>query len=274
MMKNFLLLSIFIFSIGIAAQPARVALRTKGEECFKKADYKCAETIYTQLLQEEFNSTLQSNYLNNIGTSQRRLGKTSLAFATFDKALKSNPQDINTYINISSLHNQKGDKEKALQYIKLGLMLDDQNADLYLTRAKIYEDQKKNDLAEKDYLNIISFQPENIIARSNFAIMKKNAGKYDDALKDYTQMISEKPESLLYNNRADVYLSMKKYKEALTDVQKAITLDPKFPLSYVTKAKILFETKQDIEACKSLNKALATGYDKVLIFDQLKKCDK
>ena len=273
MMKNFLLLSIFIFSIGIAAQPARVALRTKAEECFKKADYKCAETIYTQLLQEEFNSALQSNYLNNIGTSQRRLGKTSLAFATFDKALKSNPQDINTYINISSLHNQKGDKEKALHFIKLGLMLDDQNADLYLTRAKIYEDQKKNDLAEADYKNLISFQPENIIARSNYAIMKKNAGKYEDALKDYTQMISEKPESLLYNNRADVYLNMKKYKEALIDVQKAITLDPKFSLSYVTKAKILFETNKNSEGCVALNKAQSFGFDKIFTFDLLKNCE-
>ncbi len=273
-MKKFLSLFIFIFSILIFAQPARTALKAKAEECFKKADYKCAENTYVELLKEENNPSLQSSFYNNLGTSQRRLGKTSLAFTSYDKAMKSNPQDINSYINLSSMHSQKGDKEKALQFVKLGLMLDDQNADLYLTRAKIYEDQKKNDLAEADYKNLISFQPDNIIARSNYAIMKKNAGKYEEALKDYTQMISEKPESLLYNSRADVYLNMKKYKEALTDVQKAITLDPKFSLSYVTKAKILFETNKKTDACIALNKAISLGIEKVFVFDLMKNCEK
>lgn len=258
----------------IFAQPARTAMKEKAEECYKKADYKCAESTYNELLKEENNPTLQSNFYNNLGTAQRRLGKTAFAFTSYDKAMKSNPQDINSYINLSSMHSQKGDREKALQIIKLGLMLDDQNSDLYLTRAKIYEDQKKIDLAEADYKNLISFQPENTIARSNYAIMKKNAGRYDEALKDYTQMISEKPESLLYNNRADVYVGMKKYKEALADVQKAISLDPKFSLSYVTKAKILFETNKNSEGCVSLEKAVSLGIDKIFIFDLLKNCEK
>lgn len=272
-MKKLLPLFLFIFSVFIFAQPAKNALKSKAEECFKKSDFKCAENLYKQLLEDEYNAALQANYFNNLGTSQRRLGKTELAFISYDSAVKANPQDINSYINLGSLHSQKGNKEKALNYIKLGLMLDDQNPDLYLIRAKVYEDQKKMDLAEADYKNLISFQPENMIARSNYAIMKKNAGRYDEALKDYTQMITEKPESLLYNNRADVYLNMKKYKEALADVQKAITLDAKFPVSYVTKAKILFETNKSADGCNSLNKAVELGYEKIFIYGLLKKCE-
>lgn len=273
-MKKFLFISLFIFSVSIFAQPAKIALKTKAEECYNKADFKCAEASYTKLLEDEYNGTLQSNYYNKLGTAQRRMGKTDLAIKSYQNALKSNPQDVISYANLGSIYSQKNNKEKALDYIKLGLMLDEQNADLYITRAKIYEDQKKMDLAEADYKNLISFQPENMIARSNYAIMKKNAGKYDEALTDYTQMIAAKPESLLYNNRADVYFSMKKYKEALVDVQKAIALDPKFPVSYVTKAKILFETNKNTDGCISLNKALAAGYDKSLVAELLKKCDK
>lgn len=273
-MKKFYTLILLAFSVVAFSQTNRKELKQKADACYEKNDYLCAETAYKKLLEEEYNATLKSQYLNKLGTSQRRLGQTAAAFSTYDTALKSNPQNIQSYINLSSLHSQKGDKEKALQYVKLGLMLDDQNADLYLTRAKVYEDQKKNDLAEKDYQTIIGYQPSNMIARSNYAILKMNSGKQEEAIKDYTQMITEKPESLLYNNRAEVHRNMKNYKDALADVQKAIAVDGKFPLSYVTKAKILFDTNKTADACASLEKATALGYEKVLIYSLVKKCEK
>jgi len=67
---------------------------------------------------------------------------------------------------------------------------------------------------------------------------------------------------------------MKKTKEALADINKAITIDPKFSQSYVTKAAILFETGKDKEACTNLEKAVAAGYEKVLLQEYNAKCSK
>ncbi|WP_299178559.1 tetratricopeptide repeat protein [uncultured Chryseobacterium sp.] len=266
-MKNHLLLVFAFTSLNFYAQDAKIA-----EECFKKADYKCAEEQYSKLAESEKIQKFQSEYYNNLGTSQRRLGKTSAAFKSYESALKANPMSASVYANLASLHSQRGSKAKALEYIEKGLKVDPENVEMYLTRSKIYDTQGKKELAVQELNQILTFAPDNIFARTGLANLKKNYGDLEGSLKDYNQLISEKPESLLYNGRGDLYLKMKKNKEALADVNKAISIDPKFAHSYVTKALILFETQKPKEACANLDKAVSLGYEKPLLMEYYAKC--
>ncbi|WP_160138794.1 tetratricopeptide repeat protein [Chryseobacterium sp. c4a] len=269
MKKSLLLLVSISFSLNVFAQDKKMA-----EECFKKADYKCAEEQYSKLVEKEQIRKIQSEYYNYLGTAQRRLGKTSLAFKSYDMALKTNPMSVSVYENLASLYSQKGDKKKALEYVESGLKVNDKSPDLYLTRSKIYESQDKKDLAKADLNHILNFEPDNLFAKTGLANLKKNNGELEDALKDYNKLIAEKPESLLYNGRADVYVRMKKNKEALADVTKAISIDPKFAQSYVTKALILFNTTKPKEACENLDKAVGLGYEKAILAEYYAKCSK
>ncbi|WP_143883741.1 tetratricopeptide repeat protein [Chryseobacterium binzhouense] len=270
MKKQLLFFSIALSALHfVSAQDKKTA-----EECFKKADYQCAEEQYSKLVLTEHIQRYQSEYYNLLGTSQRRLGKTAQAFKSYESALRSDPKSVSVYENLASLHNQKGNRTKALEYINTGIRIEPENAELYLTRSKIYNNLGKKDLAMEDLKHILTFAPDNIFARTGLANLKKNNGDLDGALKDYNQLLSEKPESLLYNGRADIYLKMKKTKEALADINKAITIDPKFSQSYVTKAAILFETGKDKEACTNLEKAVAAGYEKVLLQEYNAKCSK
>ncbi|MEI7488116.1 MAG: tetratricopeptide repeat protein [Chryseobacterium sp.] len=267
MKKHLLILGLAFSSLNFYAQDAKTA-----EECFKKADYKCAEEQYSKLAEKEQIQKFQSDYYNYLGISQRRLGKTALAFKSYEAALRANPVSASVYANLASLNSQRGSKAKALDYIDKGLQIEPENVDMYLTRSKIYESQEKKDLASKDLNQILSFASDNIYAKTGLANLKKNSGDLEGALKDYNQLISEKPESLLYNGRADVYLKMKKLKEALVDVNKAISIDPKFSQSYVTKALILFDAAKPKEACTTLDKAVSLGYEKGLLADYYAKC--
>ncbi|PQA95078.1 hypothetical protein B0A69_06405 [Chryseobacterium shigense] len=267
MKKSLLLTALICSSFSLYAQDKKMA-----EECFKKADYKCAEEQYTKLAEKEQIQKYQSEYYNSLGTAQRRLGKTVLALKSYESALKANPLSAPVYANLASLNSQKGNKTKALEYISEGLSIDAENPEFYLTRSKIYDSQSKKELAINDLKQILTFAPDNIYAKTGLANLKKNSGDLDGALKDYNQLISEKPESLLYNGRADVYFKMKKPKEALTDVNKAISIDPKFAQSYVTKALVLFDTAKPKEACENLNKAVSLGYEKAVLADYYTKC--
>ncbi len=269
MKKSLLLLISVGFSLNIFAQDKKMA-----EECFKKADYKCAEEQYLKLADKEQIRKIQSEYYNYLGTAQRRLGKTDLAFKSYDNALKTDPMSVSVYENLASLYSQKGDKARALNYIEKGLKINDKKPELYLTRSKIYESQDKKDLAKQDLNQILSFEPDNLFAKTGLANLKKNHGELEDALKDYNKLIAEKPESLLYNGRADVYLKMRKNKEALADVNKALAIDPKFAQSYVTKALILFNTEKPKEACENLERAVKYGYEKAVLADYYAKCEK
>lgn len=268
MKKSLFLLAAIFASFNLNAQDKKIA-----EDCFQKADYKCAEEQYSKLAQSERIQKLQSEYYNNLGTAQRRLGKTALAFKSYESALKANPMSAAVYANLGSIHGQKGNKQAAIDYLNKGLQIEPENADIYLTRSKVYESLGKKDLAMKDLNKILTFAPDNIYARTGLANLKKNSGDLEGALKDYNQLISEKPESLLYSGRGDVYFRLKKNKEALADVNKAISIDPKFAQAHVNKALILFETAKPKEACASLDKAVSLGYEKPLLMDYYSKCE-
>ncbi len=77
------------------------------------------------------------------------------------------------YADLASLHSQKGNKAKALEYIDKGLQVDDKNPEFYLTRSKIYDSQGKKDLAIRDLNQILSFAPDNIFAKTGLANLKK-----------------------------------------------------------------------------------------------------
>ncbi|WP_288448282.1 tetratricopeptide repeat protein [uncultured Chryseobacterium sp.] len=269
MKKKLLLAASFCISLNFSAQDKKLA-----EECFNKADYKCAEEQYLKLAEKEQIQKFQSEYYDYLGTSQRRLGNTTQAFKSYESALKANPLSVSVYANLSSLHSQKGNKVKALEYIEKGLQVNAETPDLYLTRSKIYDSQGKKDLAIKDLNQILTFAPDNLFAKTGLANLKKNNGDLEGALKDYNKLLSEKPESLLYNGRADVYFKMKKYREALADANKAISIDPKFAPSYVSRAMILFDTSKLREACENLDKAVALGYEKAVLTDVYAKCVK
>ncbi|GEJ43429.1 lipopolysaccharide assembly protein LapB [Chryseobacterium sp. ON_d1] len=269
MKKTLLFVISLSFSLNFHAQDKKLA-----EDCFKKADYKCAEEQYLKLAEKEQIQKFQSEYYDYLGTSQRRQGKATQAFRSYESALKANPMSVSVYVNLSSLYSQKGNKAKALEYVEKGLKVNPETPDLYLTRSKIYDSQGKTDLAIKDLNQILTFAPDNIFAKTGLANLKKNNGDLDGALKDYNQLISEKPESLLYNGRADVYFKMKKYKEALADANKAISIDPKFAQSYVSKSMILFEASKLKEACENLDKAVALGYEKAVLTAFYAKCVK
>ena len=265
---------IFLPFILFCAVPfsAQMLDRKAADDCFNKGDFRCAEAEYAKLADKEKIAKLKGQLYNSLGTSQRRLGKTGEAIRSYENAVKFSPDNAESYINLSNMHRQKGDANKALQFVERGMRANIENIDLYLARAKVYEDLKKADLADKDYQYVLAADGENLNARAQYAVFKKEQGKLDEALKDYNQLISEKPESLLYNNRADVYVSMKKYKEAQADIEKAIKLDPKFGMSYVTKSKILFETGRGKDACLNLDKALKNGIDRFIVAELLKKC--
>lgn len=269
LMKKHLLLALAFIPLNFYAQDKKIA-----EECFKKADYKCAEEQYSKLAENEKIQQIQSEYYNNLGTAQRRLGKITSAFKSYESALKANPMSASVYANLGSIHSQKGSKQKALEYIRKGLQIEPESVEMYLTRSKVYENLGKKDLAAEDLNQILGFAPDNIYARTSLANLKKNNSDLEGALKDYNQLIAEKPESLLYSGRADVYFKMKKYKEALDDVNKAISIDAKFAPAHVNKALILLDTAKPKEACASLDKAVSLGYEKPLLLEYYTKCEK
>ena len=68
------------------------------------------------------------------------------------------------------------------------------------------------------------------------------AFQFSDALKHYSSAIelsSDSPNHVYYSNRANCFLELQKFAEAILDCDKAIELCPSFAKSYYRKGKAL-----------------------------------
>merc|ERR1712226_1226049 len=81
-----------------------------------------------------------------------------------------------------------------------------------------------------------------------------NAKKYYKAIKEYTKAIElDESKYSLYSNRAACYIAIKKFKNALSDSERVISLKPDFAKGYSRKAHSLDElgkTKEALEVYK------------------------
>ena len=82
-------------------------------------------------------------------------------------------------------------------------------------------------------------------------------GKLQNAIEEYTKAIAlNKIDHRCFGNRSYCYHSLKKFDEALTDANSAISLVPNEPKGYFRKAKALCGLKRFSEAENSLSKIL------------------
>ncbi len=72
----------------------------------------------------------------------------------------------------------------------------------------------------------------------------------------------------LYNNRAILYIKLKDYKKALTDINKAIKLKKDYHLAYLNRSEIYYRMGNEKKACQDYKKALKLGVREYEFFQE------
>jgi len=75
--------------------------------------------------------------------------------------------------------------------------------------------------------------PDNLKDLGNQAYQKKDLQL---ALQYYTEAISKKEHEIYYSNRAQVYIDLKRFEEAIEDCDKAIAVNKVWLKAYIRKA--------------------------------------
>lgn len=101
-----------------------------------------------------------------------------------------------------------------------------QNDKLYNSRAQIYYEQGKYDLADQDYRKMISLKEGDVMGYMGIGRNANAQKRYEDAVKQFDYVIKLAPSySSGYSFRADSYIGLKKYREAIDDVVTALGID-------------------------------------------------
>ena len=106
----------------------------------------------------------------------------------------------------------------------INVMPDDDR--FYNQRAQVYYEQGKYDLADKDYLKMISLKEGDVMGYMGIGRNANAQKRYGDAIKQFDYVVKlDQNYSSAYSFRAESYIGLKKYNEAIDDVITALGID-------------------------------------------------
>lgn len=150
---------------------------------------------------------------------------------------------------------------------------------LYNQRAQVYYEQGKYDLADKDYLKMISLKEGDVMGYMGIGRNANAQKRYEDAIKQFDYVVKLEPNySSAYSFRAESYIGLKKYNEAIDDVISALGIDRDRKAFYELQelADSAFEqtvAKLKVQKIKEPNEQ-SWDYDLAIVYERAAKYNK
>ena len=118
------------------------------------------------------------------------------------------------------------DTVQALKDYAQAMALTPEDDRLYNARAQVYYEQGKYDLADNDYKKMISLKEGDIMSYMGIGRNANAQKRYWDAIKQFDYVNKLEPSySSAYSFRAESYIGLKKYNDAIDDVITALGID-------------------------------------------------
>jgi tetratricopeptide (TPR) repeat protein len=186
----------------------------------------------------------------------------ALCKAEIPKLRKSDPLLIKFLELRSTCYSESGDYKTAIPDYKTLITIRPKDT-YYLALGYLYAQLK-------DYTNVldimnkaIALYPKNVPLLSNFSYFNNEIGRFDDGLKYAEAGLALTTDPMqtatLLNNKGYAYLGNKRFADGITEINKAIKLNPKNPFSYFFRAVANIGLKNMVSVCGDLNKSKSLG---------------
>lgn len=154
-----------------------------------------------------------------------------LALSAADKAVKYIPTKDTEYavfaltVRARTFHALE-QNDKALADYGRAIKIDPENLKLYEDRAQLLFELKNYDLADNDYKKMIELDQGNVMGYMGLGRNAKSKMLYEEAVEKFSYAIKLSPTySSGYSFRAESYMKMKKFKEAIDDIITALDME-------------------------------------------------
>lgn len=211
-------------------------------------------------LQNEPNNGVAWAY---VATIYRMQGKTEQALEAATKAitfLRAKPaRRAMVYSLRSDIYTDLDDGVKALMDLHSAIKDAPDTPDLYLKRGNLYGAMEQYDLAEVDMRKIASLDPENPAGYIGLAVIAMLQERHEDAIQNLNEAIKIAPdEGFLYYLRANVYIQLEHYDEAMDDIiytiANGIADEDTYSLLNVIAAQAMPTLEAKFKALESVSK--------------------
>ncbi len=246
-------------------------LVTGALDAARKDSLKQAENLFKQALKSDPANMRNALLFNNLGTIQKRMGKTDEAIDSYTLSLNITPYSVVTLLARASLYMEKNLFDLAyVDYCNV-IDIDKTNKDALLFRAYIYMQRRDYGAARTDYNALLLDDPENEAARLGRALLSQKEMKYKESLEDFNRLVADHRRDTSYlKGRATLAIEMNTLDLALLDLENAAEITPDDPEIYVMCGEIYLQQKKKREAYMAFEKAIELGIPRPELQDKLK----
>ncbi|KAA6327227.1 Beta-barrel assembly-enhancing protease, partial [termite gut metagenome] len=253
--KKTLFIFLVCFSFPTSAQTYG-ELSEQALQYIEKDSLKQAELLFQQALAMEPTNSHNALIFSNIGTLQRQMQRLDEAAESYTYALNLIPYSIPILLNRATVYMEQGFSNRAyIDYCQV-LDRDKKNMEALLMRAYIYMIRRDYNAARIDYNRLLEVDSLHYGARLGLATLNQREEKFREAVDILEGLIAEYPtETELYVARAEVEQNMNLPDLALTDIDRAILLNPLSAEAFLLRGKINLAGKKKKTAKKDFKKA-------------------
>ena len=263
-----------LFSFQLSAQTYD-ELIDKAMDAVERDSLGQAETWLKQALQLDPSNMRNAMLFSNLGTIQRRMGRSKDALESYSLALNLTPYSITMLLNRASLYLELDYLDKAyVDYCNV-IDLDAKNREALQFRAYIYMRRRQYADARIDYRNLLAMEPKDRMARIGMAMVNQKDKRYRESLEEFNRLIVDYPKDVdLLKARAELEVEMNSLEMALLDLESAVKLNPNDAEIYVMCGEIYLAQGRKREAYVAFEKAVELGVPRPQLQEQLKASKK
>lgn len=216
---------------------------------------------------------LASEYYFHTGSEHSFAGRYEQARADLEWAIQLNPNNANAYTNLASTCQNLGDDDCTFNSFEKALEIDPNNWPVYSQIGGYFDFRNQNDEAAEYYQKAIDVGDGKAVeAMNNLGRIYILQGKYDQAIKLLTESIkttkkviaeTNQPPDLVasgYKNRGWAKLELKRYDEALVDLEKSAGLNYQYADTYCLLTQVYELKKEDEKANLNREICLTSQY--------------
>jgi len=232
--------------------------------CMKNKEYDNVLNMCTEEI--DANGKYKDRALLLRGTIRTLMCDVDTAMEDFNEVMLLDDDDVTKMLKVdalikrASLKMQQADDAGCYADLSKALEIDDKNANIYHHRGQLYFLTERLEDAKKDFDKAMSLDPTFVapriqlgyclckIAMQNMSpsIMKEA----NDILDETTRLFPNSTEA--WSLYGQLLQDQQRLEEASSKLDKAISLSPSTPTTYVYKALLLLQWKQDLDGANKL----------------------
>lgn len=172
-----------------------------------------------------------------------------------DQVIAEDPKNLDAYFYRALAKNDLGDYQGAIvDYSKIILIEPD--ADTYFNRGNSRYNLEDFEGAKADFEKAVELDRSFIDARYSLACTKYDLKEYENAIEDFTIIIKFVPDlQIAYTLRAASYVALEDYKKAILDYTSAIYINPDAD-AFLNRGVLFLDIKNYQKAKSDLNTAI------------------